>query len=106
MTTARNDTTSNAAAKPASWTSQLFMFAKNFAKHPNMIGWMLPSSPFVVNEVLKHVDWKRARVIVEYGPGVGTFTHEILRLMGPDASLVVFETNDEFYKYLSGVLKD
>ena len=50
----------------------MFLFARNFVKHPNMVGWMLPSSPFLVNEVLKQIDWDKARVIVEYGPGVGT----------------------------------
>lgn len=109
MTTARNDQTRpavNGFGHPAHWTTQLFMFAKNFVKHPNMIGWMLPSSPFVVDEVLKQIDWAKARVIVEYGPGVGTFTHDILRRMHPDARLVAFETNDEFYKYLKSSIHD
>src|ERR1051325_3070622 len=110
MNTARNDLNGSKRngplANPASWPVQLFMFAKNVAKHPNMIGWMLPSSPFVVDEVLKQIDWQTARGIVEYGPGVGTFTHEILRRMHPDAKLVVFETNDEFYKYLTRSIHD
>jgi phospholipid N-methyltransferase len=95
-----------ATVGPRGWTSQLFLFAKNFMKHPNMIGWMLPSSPFVVDEVLKQIDWAKARVIVEYGPGVGTFTCEILRRMHPEATLIAFETNDEFYRFLSGSVKD
>ena len=110
MNTARNDLNGSmrkgTIANPASWPVQLFMFAKNFAKHPNMIGWMLPSSPFVVDEVLKQIDWANAKVIVEYGPGVGTFTHEILRRMRPDGILLAFETNDEFCKYLKGSLQD
>ena len=71
-----------------------------------MIGWFLPSSPFVVRQVLKQIDWKNARAIIEYGPGVGTFTREILQRMRPDARLVVFETNDEFFHFLSHSLKD
>src|SRR5205085_6260413 len=59
--------------------SPFFLFARNFLRHPNMVGWMLPSSPFVVDEVLKQIDWANAKVIVEYGPGVGTFTGEVLR---------------------------
>jgi phospholipid N-methyltransferase len=110
MNTARNEQNGSARngklSNPASWPVQLYMFAKNFAKHPNMIGWMLPSSPFVVDEVLKQIDWKSAKVIVEYGPGVGTFTHEILRRMRPDATLLAFETNDEFCKYLKTAVHD
>jgi phospholipid N-methyltransferase len=88
------------------WSFQLFLFAKNFVKHPGMIGWFLPSSRFVVDEVLSQINWPSARVIVEYGPGLGTFTREILRRMRPDATLIAFETNDEFYQYLSRSLRD
>jgi phospholipid N-methyltransferase len=89
-----------------SWSSQMFLFARNFVKHPNAIGWMFPSSQFVVDEVLKQIDWANTRVIVEYGPGLGTFTKPILQRMHPDARLVAFETNDEFYKFLGGSLQD
>jgi len=86
--------------------SQFFLFARNFLRYPNMVGWMLPSSSFVVKEVLKHVDWETARVIVEYGPGVGTFTEEVLARMHPDAKLIALEINPEFFKFLNGSLHD
>src|ERR1041385_7231190 len=95
----------NGSTRPGR-TSQLLLFALNFLKHPNKIGWFLPSSRFVVNEVLKQIDWNNARVIVEYGPGLGTFTGDILQRMRPDATLIAFETNEEFYKYLSRSLRD
>lgn len=85
---------------------QLFLFAKNFAKHPNMIGWMFPSSRFVVEQVLRQIDWERTRTIVEFGPGVGTFTRDILERMHPDAKLVAFETNGEFCQFLTDSLND
>src|SRR4029077_20271813 len=88
------------------WTSQLFLFAKNFVKHPNMVGWMLPSSPFVVDEVLKQVDWEQARVIVEYGPGVGTFTAPVLKRMRPDATLIALEINPDFIRFLNDCFND
>src|SRR5258705_5203082 len=92
--------------KPASRASQLLLFARNFVKHPNMVGWMLPSSPFVVDSVLKQVDWEAARVIVEYGPGVGTFTTSVLERMRPDATLIALETNPEFFQFLNGSFRD
>src|SRR2546427_11053184 len=88
------------------WLSQFVVFALNFVKHPNMVGWMLPSSPFVVDEVLKQIDWPNARVIVEYGPGVGTFTGEVLRRMHPDATLIALEINPEFFDFLKRSLRD
>src|SRR5438105_1080998 len=93
-------------SKAPGLASQLFLFARNWVKHPNMVGWMLPSSPFVVDEVLKKVDWANARVIVEYGPGVGTFTTEVLKRMRPDATLIALEINRDFVKFLKRRLHD
>lgn len=71
-----------------------------------MLGSVIPSSRFLVNDVLSGVDWKRARVIVEFGPGVGTMTREILRRMHPDATLVAIELNSEFVQFLESELND
>jgi phospholipid N-methyltransferase len=71
-----------------------------------MLGSLIPSSRFLVNHVLAEVDWKRARVFLEYGPGVGTFTTEILRRMRTDAVLVALETNSDFVRFLRGKLRD
>jgi len=71
-----------------------------------MLGSLIPSSRFLVNHVLAEVDWDRARVFLEYGPGVGTFTREILRRMRPDAVLIALETNSDFVRFLRGKLRD
>src|SRR5688500_12950658 len=71
-----------------------------------MLGALVRSAPVPIKRVLRRIDWSTARVIVEYGAGVGTFTAEILRRMRPDAVLVVFETNDEFVQYLRESLRD
>lgn len=65
-----------------------------------MLGSLIPSSRFLIEELLSVVDWQRAKVIVEYGPGVGSFTTEILRRMAPDARLVVIEMNVDFVELL------
>lgn len=86
--------------------TQWLLFARNFVKHPKMLGSVVPSSPFLVKEVLDRIDWNRARVIVEYGPGVGTFTGEMLRRMRPDARLIALETNPDFVHFLRGEFSD
>lgn len=86
--------------------ADLRLFAKNFLLHPHMLGSLIPSSRFLVDKVLAPVDWDRARVIVEYGPGVGTFTAEILRRMRADARLVAIETNLEFIQFMGVSLPD
>ena len=92
--------------KSRSRFEQTVLFARNFLRYPNLVGWMLPSSPFVVAEVLRQVDWEKARVIVEYGPGIGTFTKPILRRMHPDAKLIALEINTDFIRYLKDALPD
>ena len=71
-----------------------------------MLGSVIPSSPFLVNDMMSAVDWDQARVLVEYGPGVGTFTREILRRMRPDAILVAIELNADFVQYLREQVSD
>jgi phospholipid N-methyltransferase len=93
-------------ASSASRSEQLLLFGRNFIKHPKMLGSLIPSSRFLVNKVLNEVDWPSARVFLEYGPGVGTFTTEILRRMRPDAVLVVLETNADFVRFLRGKVRD
>jgi phospholipid N-methyltransferase len=84
----------------------MLLFAGNFIRHPYMLGSIIPSSRFLVDQVLQPIDWERARVIVEYGPGVGTITGEILRRMHPDAHLVAIETNKAFVRFLPTSLPD
>lgn len=87
-------------------SEQLALFAKNFFLHPMMLGSLIPSSAFLVKRLLSQVDWDRAEVIVEYGPGVGTFTRDILDRMRPDARLIAFELNPDFVDYLRSSLPD
>ena len=94
------------SAQTASRSEQILLFGRNFIKHPKMLGSLIPSSRFLVNKVLNEVDWARARVFLEYGPGVGTFTTEILRRMRPDAVVIALETNADFVRFLRGKIHD
>ena len=85
---------------------ETLLFAKNFLQHPRMLGSLIPSSRFLVDRLLAQVDWKRARTIVEYGPGVGTITAHILARMSPQTRLVVFEMNEDFVSYLKRSFPD
>src|SRR5690349_18373901 len=87
-------------------SSRWGLFARNFFKHPRMLGSVIPSSRFLVNDLLAQVDWDRARVFVEYGPGVGTITQNILKRMHRDAVLVAIELNDDFVKFLTTEIRD
>ena len=80
--------------------SSRLLFAREFLKHPTLLGSVVPSSQFLVRRLLRQVDWPAIRVLVEYGPGVGSFTAEILKRLPPDADLVAIEASEEFVHYL------
>ena len=82
------------------------VFARNFFRNPRMLGSVIPSSRYLVHHLLRDIDWERARVIVELGPGVGTITREVLRRMRADAVLLAFEINDDFVRHLKEHLDD
>ena len=87
-------------------TSPMALFTRNLFRHPTMLGAVVPCSPFLVNDMLAAVDWTRAKVVVEYGPGIGNITEEILKRLAPDATLIVIELNQEFADYLRHRVRD
>ena len=97
---------SQAAKKSVVETSAVALFVRNFFKYPAMLGSVMPSSPFLVKYLMAQIDWERARVLVEFGPGVGTITREVLKRMRPDAVLLVIELNEEFVQYLNTSIRD
>ncbi len=92
--------------QPAPRNGARLLFARTFLRNPVMLGSVIPSSRFLIKGVLEPIDWARARVIVEYGPGVGTITGEILNRMRPDAKLIIIEMNGELVRFLRDTLND
>lgn len=81
-------------------------FLKQFWQEKKMVGAMSPSSRYLAHKMLKNIDFKKAKVLVELGPGTGVFTKKILAAMNPDAKLLVFELNDNFYNNLKEEISD
>src|SRR3569833_1749175 len=92
--------------EPAPRNGARLLFARTFFKNPVMLGSVIPSARFLINGVLEPIDWRRASVIVEYGPGVGTITGEILKRMRPDAKLIIIEMNRELVRFLREAFND
>jgi phospholipid N-methyltransferase len=82
------------------------MFLKGFAKHPVMVGSIIPSSPRLINHMLSRVEWDKVKLIVEYGPGVGTYCRPILERLRGDATLIAIDTNPDFVDYLKREIAD
>ena len=71
-----------------------------------MLGSVVPSSPSLVRRLTQQIDWETSRVLVEYGPGVGTVTTALLRRLRSDGVLVALDYNREFAAYLRRTLPD
>jgi phospholipid N-methyltransferase len=76
-------------------TDHAVRFLKEFVTRPQEIGAIVPSSPALAREVVRSVDWDEVQVAVEYGPGLGAITREILtRTEGKD--FFVIELNEAY----------
>ena len=72
------------------------LFFKRFLKRPFQIASIVPSSKALVERVSDKIDFDRARVIAEYGPGEGAHSRKIARRMRPDCQLLLFELDPAF----------
>src|ERR1700755_2107702 len=106
MSSHADDTVSKNEEQIGTPKGDAFLFFRSFFRHPMMLGSIIPSSRFLIKQLLEPIDWDKARVIVEYGPGVGGITAEILRRMRPDARLIAIETNQDFVNFLRRTLVD
>jgi phospholipid N-methyltransferase len=76
------------------------LFFKRFLQRPLQIASIIPSSKALVERVADKVNFDRARVIAEYGPGEGVHSRELARLMRRDAQLLLFELDPAFSRDL------
>lgn len=52
-------------------------FLFQFIINPKAVGAILPSSRFLGEKMIEGIDFKKAKYIVEYGPGIGVFTEKL-----------------------------
>ena len=92
------------------FSSKLFgpygVFLQGALENPGMVGALFPSSRTTINAMLKNVDWANAGLVVEYGPGIGTFTRPILSRLPANAKLIAIDTNAHFIDYLNEEISD
>ena len=77
------------------------LFFKRFLKRPFQIASIVPSSQALVERVASKIDFKRARVIAEYGPGEGVHSRALAQRMRPDAELLLFDLDPAFSRDLA-----
>ena len=82
------------------------LFFQRFLKQPFRIASIVPSSKAMVERVASKMDFSKARVIAEYGPGEGVHSREIARRMTADSHLLLFELDAPFARDLKRQFAD
>ncbi|WP_162595850.1 methyltransferase domain-containing protein [Bacillus sp. CGMCC 1.16541] len=78
----------------------MFTFIKEMIKHPQEIGAIMPSSPFLSAKMAKEACQSRPNVIVEIGAGTGAITKLLLKHRDPHTHLIICEQNPVFEESL------
>ena len=78
----------------------MLQFFIQFIKHPRTIGAIAPSGKALAAKMMEPIRFEHAGCIVEYGPGTGTFTRELIRRKKEDTKLLVIEQNEVFHQRL------
>ena len=82
-------------------------FIYQFLNKPKTVGAITPSSRHLTKKILSFVDFKKeGLVLLEYGPGTGPFTSEIVKYLKPTDQLIVIELNPKFATDLKEKFKD
>lgn len=75
-------------------------FLIEYIKHPRRIGAIAPSGKCLSRKMMKPIDFSSSDVIVEYDPGTGSFTEELVNHRRAGTTLILIEQNEYFYKKL------
>ena len=71
-----------------------------------MVGSVVPSSKFLSKKMLDHLNFKKAKLVVELGPGTGVFTQRIIEKLDRESTLLVIELlkgntrHDSWFTYI------
>lgn len=81
-------------------------FICQYMLHPVRVGAIAPSSQGLALRMVQWMDWDTADAVVEYGPGTGAFTAQILRCKRPGTKFFAVELNSHFVTVLAGRFPD
>lgn len=75
-------------------------FLLQFLKNPRSIGAVAPSSQYLAAKMMAAIDFSSAKCIVEFGPGTGSFTKELVKRKKEKTVLLLIEQNPVFCRNL------
>ena len=81
-------------------------FVCEFLLHPVRVGAIAPSSRRLAVRMVQWIDWESAGTVVEFGPGTGVFTAQILQRKQPGKKFFAVELNSQFAATLKSRFPD
>ena len=82
------------------------VFISSFIKNPKEVAAVAQSSRYLIKRIIKNINFKNAKCIVEYGPGTGVVTKALLSNISRDAMIICFELNPKLYHFMDKSIKD
>lgn len=76
-------------------------FLIEYVKSPRTVGAIAPSSKELAKKMVQDIDFNNADCIIEYGPGTGVFTEQLIKNKRKDTLLILFEYSKEFCSELT-----
>ena len=76
-------------------------FARQFFRHPKQLGTIAQSGKAIARRMAEEIG--ACVQVVEFGPGTGPVTREILRRLPKNGRLTCFEVNTDFCEYLERI---
>lgn len=74
-------------------------YLKNFFSD-KLVASVTPSSHYTSRRISRKIDFEKAKVVVEYGPGTGILSKAFLSNMHKNTRLLLVETNPQFVEAL------
>ena len=76
-------------------------FFRTFLSNPLQVGSVVPSGRDLTRQILSSIDFDRAKVLVELGPGTGAFTREVLKRRHGGTRVMALELNPDMAEWIS-----
>lgn len=81
-------------------------FLKQYIMHPRTVGAVAASGKELAKKMIEPINFNNANVIIEYGPGTGSFSKEIIKRKNKNTIYIMIELNKEFYNTLKKIIKE
>ena len=72
-----------------------------FVTNPKTTGAITPSSKNLAQKMVEWTDWESVNTVVQYGPGTGVFTEQVMANLNPGTKVIAIEINPDFAEMTS-----